>query len=297
MFPRKRIPETTLYNLPTPIGSVLPGVKFRFFFLKKKIHMFRSKERLFPMINHQTTVVRPLYLGLVLSGERPSSKAFLLLLLECCCCERCLSCCWWWCCCSSFSSCDRDSGFPDSSLFSRFSCFGSFNFVFIIWGLSLFTSDSRTGFKKNSSAPSFKHLLPIIHVLIICNSGVDNQRYQLSKSQTKGVPIIFLFSRYLLILEGTFSDDIITTGMSLRDEDSCQTRVNPINFFGLVCSNGKVCTEALSCMSLKQTTWERPMRKQEIFGISRIDLSGWKAGGKICQEIFFEQVLTQGPRW
>lgn len=31
---------------------------------------------------------------------------------------------------------------------------------------------------------------------------------------------------YLVILEGTFSDDMMTTGISLREEDSCQAHIN-----------------------------------------------------------------------
>lgn len=122
----------------------------------------------FPWLICQTTVAMPLYLGLVLSGESPSSKVFLLLLLEscCCCCDCC--CCCGCCCCCSCCSCDWNSGFSVSSSLSScflcFSCIGSFNFVFSIWGLSLFTSASRTGFKKNSSAPSSKHLKPIVPI-------------------------------------------------------------------------------------------------------------------------------------
>lgn len=51
-----------------------------------------------------------------------------------------------------------------------------------MWDLSFFTSDNCTGFNKNSSAPSDIHLL---------------------------------------IRDSTFSEDIITTGMSLTADDSC----------------------------------------------------------------------------
>lgn len=50
-------------------------------------------------------------------------------------------------------------------------------------GISLLTSDCLTGLRKKSSAPSSKHLL---------------------------------------ILEGIFSEDIITTGMSFKYDDSCK---------------------------------------------------------------------------
>ena len=33
---------------------------------------------------------------------------------------------------------------------------------------------------------------------------------------------ILVFEFYLVILEGTFSDDMITTGIFLKDEDSCK---------------------------------------------------------------------------
>lgn len=50
--------------------------------IKSNVKKRKGKER-FPII-HYTMVVIPLYLGLVLSGESPSSIAFLLLLFDCC---------------------------------------------------------------------------------------------------------------------------------------------------------------------------------------------------------------------
>ena len=161
--------------------------------------------------HYQTTVAMSLYLGLVLSlvsGETPCwSMAFLLLLLACandCCCS------FWGC----FCSCT----FSGISRLSCFSWFWSFNLVFIKWGLSLFKSDILTGFKKNSSAPSSKHLLQF-HCLVR-NFTSENIH---KKKKNKGKTQISL-PHYLLILEGTFSDDIITTGMFLKDEDSWNQR-------------------------------------------------------------------------
>lgn len=108
----------------------------------------------------------PLYLGLVLSDESSSSMDFLLLLLLCCscccccsscfsvCCNSCCCCCCGCCCCGG--CCCLGSGFWHS--WSK-SCFCCPYLALNIWGLSLFTSDSRTGFRKNSSAPSSKHLI------------------------------------------------------------------------------------------------------------------------------------------
>lgn len=55
------------------------------------LHCLNQKETLFDDQYDQTTVVMPLYLGLVLSGESPSSMVFRLLLFgggDCCNC-------WW----------------------------------------------------------------------------------------------------------------------------------------------------------------------------------------------------------
>lgn len=122
-----------------------------------ELHCLNQKETLFDDLNDQTTVVMPLYLGLVLSGESPSSMVFRLLLFgggDCC------NCWWWWCtfsCCSCLISELSNFWLVCSSWFSWF---WSLDLVFTIWGLSLFKSDNLTGFKKNSSAPSSKHLLP-----------------------------------------------------------------------------------------------------------------------------------------
>lgn len=124
---------------------------------------------------HQITV-RPLYLGLVLSGESPSSMVFLLLLLFDCCC----------CCCCCCCGCDSDTDFSDSSVFSSssssFSSFSSFScgwsliLALIMWGFSRFTSDIWTGFRKNSSAPSSKHLQRIRPV---SSNSAENSVFQI----------------------------------------------------------------------------------------------------------------------
>lgn len=52
-----------------------------------ELHCLNQKETLFDDQYDQTTVVMPLYLGLVLSGESPSSMVFRLLLFgggDCC---------------------------------------------------------------------------------------------------------------------------------------------------------------------------------------------------------------------
>lgn len=137
---------------------------------------FEIEENYLAVIFYHTTVAMPLYLGLVLSvsGESPCSMVFLLLLLACCsdgCCCSIVGCgfdsdsgwgswgfgaCFWsfWRIC--WACCCRTSEF---SIFSAVPCFWSFDLVFFMWGLSLFKSDSLTGFKKNSSAPSSKHLV------------------------------------------------------------------------------------------------------------------------------------------
>ena len=138
-------------------------------------------------------VVIPLYLGLVLSGESPSSMAFLLLLFDCCggvggsICN--CSCSWGsvgssgmdsnrsWSCSDVGTTCngiDRNRSCSCCSCCSCCCCSGAWgslaesgcssdvlSLVFNMWGLSRLTSESRTGFKKNSSAPSSKHLFPI----------------------------------------------------------------------------------------------------------------------------------------
>lgn len=134
--------------------------------------------------------------------------------------------------------------------------------VFNMWGLSLLTSESRTGFKKNSSAPSSKHLFPIINqnppfnqiqtsttTLIETrfsefnhiSQGLKNTFIMNSSSiYQQSSSYISLFS-YLLILAGTFSDDIITTGMFFRVLDPCKTRETPSekHLPDSVCSTGK----------------------------------------------------------
>ena len=56
-------------------------------------------------------------------------------------------------------------------------------------------------------------------------------------------PHFLFFEFYLLILEGTFSDDMITTGMFLKDDDSCKNhedkKKNLIKFPIPVCLYGK----------------------------------------------------------
>ena len=150
-------------------------------------------------------VVIPLYLGLVLSGESPSSIAFLLLLFDCwggvggsncnCSCScggvgrSGTDCIWSWSCsdvgicCSSGRdrSCSRccccssawdwlESGWSSVVL----SGLSHLSLVFNMWGLSLLTSESWTGFKKNSSAPSSKHLFPIIKTTLQLDSNINS---------------------------------------------------------------------------------------------------------------------------
>lgn len=130
-----------------PASKALP---LRILFLSKK----RRRKNFRGRLDH-TTAAMSLYLGLVLSGERFSSMAFLLLLPD----GLGDDCCWWcWtcCCCCCWCFCDLISSSSRSS--SCFSCSWSLGMAFIMWGLSLFRSDCLTGFKKNSSAPSSKHL-------------------------------------------------------------------------------------------------------------------------------------------
>lgn len=93
------------------------------------------------LINHHITVATPLsYLRLLLSAATSSSMAAFLLLPFVCGC----------------GCCSNDSNSVSDSVVS--SWFSSFAFAFIMCGFSLLTSHNRTGFRKNSSAPSSKHL-------------------------------------------------------------------------------------------------------------------------------------------
>ena len=118
-----------------------------------------------------------------------------------------------------------------SSLMQLMDCI-SLAFPLIKWGLSLFTSDIWTGFRKNSSAPSSKHLIQnpspksyisTIEWIIWFWYGVIYVSRESCRSDEK---IVWFKNTpkvnfpHLLILEGTFSDDMITTGISFRSVDS-----------------------------------------------------------------------------
>lgn len=84
-------------------------------------------------------------------------------------------------------------------------CWSFISFRFTERGVSLLTSDCFTGLRKKSSAPCSKHLF---------------------------------------ILDGTFSDDMITTGISLKYEDPC-----------------KICNHVLRFRFLKQKKKSNKLRK------------------------------------
>lgn len=71
---------------------------------------------------------------------------------------------------------------------------------------------------------------------------------------------------YLLILEGTFSDDIITTGMFLNDDDSWNSRKNPIKFCKCLVSGG-ISVEQNFSNILKQ--FLHPNQIQSLFTKNR----------------------------
>ena len=82
---------------------------------------------------------------------------------------------------------------------------------------SLDTSDGLTGFSRKSSAPSSKHL----KITKQHQHYYKNFQHHEKDKNTLDDP-----QNYLLILFGTFSDDMITTGISLNSDDPCSTMAN-----------------------------------------------------------------------
>lgn len=86
-----------------------------------------------------------------------------------------------------------------------------------IWFLRRDTSDGRRGFNRNSSAPSSKHLSKKKKKKIKNPYKFQHKRHFVVFSTPE-----FQWQIYLLILVGMFSEDMTTTGISLRVDDSCQ---------------------------------------------------------------------------
>ena len=117
----------------------------------------------------------------------------LLLLSLCCCCS------WWHC---------------------------SLHLLFSMWGFSLLMSDSRTGFRKNSSAPSSRHLIQ--NIKIRNGSGISlmiiKYHMQLRNANTISYFVCFSFTIFVDIISFDSLFDSVSSQVSLR---SPRNRINP----------------------------------------------------------------------
>jgi hypothetical protein len=67
-------------------------------------------------------------------------------------------------------------------------------------------------------------LYAIVSSMTSKNQMVYSSNFFHKKERRKNPILALIISLHLVILEGTFSDDMMTTGMSLRDDDSCKIR-------------------------------------------------------------------------